>query len=489
MNWLRKIRVFIWGEYKSTAEEEHLLRKIDWFVLSFCCLMYFTNYLDRANLSNAFVSGMREDLQMYGRELNIANTLFTVGYTVGMIPNNLALQVFKPRYYFPFCTMAWGLLTLGTYAVTTYKQIYAIRFFQGFFEASTFVGTHFILGSWYSGKELAKRTAIFTSSGLIGTLFSGFLQSAVFKGLSGKGGLAGWRWLFIIDAIITFPVALYGFIFFPDTPATTQAFYFDEKERQMSVMRLPPRPDTKLDWTVVKRVLGRWHFYMFGLLWGIAGEVESPPANNLFGQYLKASGWSVIESNRYPMGVSGVGVVATVVAASYVDQTGKHWHVGVAAGLVGIVSTVLVLVNRTPTVFAGYYLCGCVYMVQAAFFAWANVVTANDKEERSVVLASMNMISNATNAWWMVVFYGADTAPEFRLGMWAMLAVSIALIGWVSLVRWLQLREDKRVDLHGSGDESTSTDCGDHEEYGSKATRLDSLPPAVRCRSRDVSAF
>lgn len=35
----------------------------------------------------------------------------------------------------------------STSAVGTVEQIYAIRFFQGITESSTFVGTHYILGA------------------------------------------------------------------------------------------------------------------------------------------------------------------------------------------------------------------------------------------------------------------------------------------------------------------------------------------------------
>lgn len=49
--------------------------------------------LDRANLANAYVSGMKEALNMTGHDLNTVNSLFTVGYTIGMIPQNLLLQV------------------------------------------------------------------------------------------------------------------------------------------------------------------------------------------------------------------------------------------------------------------------------------------------------------------------------------------------------------------------------------------------------------
>lgn len=36
---------------------------------------------------------------------------------------------------------------------------------------------------------------------------------------------------FIIDGVITLPIALYGFLVFPDTPATTKSFYLSEEVR------------------------------------------------------------------------------------------------------------------------------------------------------------------------------------------------------------------------------------------------------------------
>jgi ACS family pantothenate transporter-like MFS transporter len=150
------------------------------------------NYLDRANLNNAYVSGAREDLGFVGTQLNQINTIFYGGYLLGQIPNNLILQKVRPRIWLPTTCMAWGLLTLGTAFVSHPWQIMIIRFFQGFFESSCFVGVQWILGSWYKPDEIGKRTAIFTSSGLAGTMFSGIMQGAIFKTLNGVQGLAGW---------------------------------------------------------------------------------------------------------------------------------------------------------------------------------------------------------------------------------------------------------------------------------------------------------
>jgi len=87
-----------------------------------------------------------------------------------------------------------------------------------------------------------------------------------------------------------------------------------------------------------------------------------------------------------------------------------------------------------------------VYATQAAFFAWANVVCQADNEERAIVLASMNLFSNAVNAWWSIVFYSANFAPRFTRGMWAMIGVSIALALWVLVIHWFQCRERKTRD-------------------------------------------
>ncbi|KAL0070889.1 hypothetical protein AAF712_002110 [Marasmius tenuissimus] len=73
--------------------------------------MYFTNYLDRSNINNAYVSGMKEELSMGGTDINNINSIFTAGYIVGMIPNNMMLQVVPPRIWFPAMQIVWGVLT------------------------------------------------------------------------------------------------------------------------------------------------------------------------------------------------------------------------------------------------------------------------------------------------------------------------------------------------------------------------------------------
>ncbi|CAK7568409.1 MAG: hypothetical protein SEPTF4163_006397 [Sporothrix epigloea] len=459
--------------------ERVLVQKIDFFILSFCCISYFVNYLDRSNLTNAYVSGMKEDLGFVGNQLNVINTCFTVGYIIGQIPSNVALHHIKPRYYFPVMVLLWGGLTMVTSAAKKPQDIMVIRFFQGICEASTFVGTHYILGAWYTERELGKRSGIFTSSGLAGTLIGGFIQTGIHKSLNGRNGLAGWRWLFIIDGLLTIPVALYGIFFFPDTPHNSTAFYLSESERQLARERVPLKEQAyeghpknmSTAIAIARKVFSSWHWWGFVILWTIAGELESFSSNGLLSLYMKSHPYvkyTVSQLNNYPSGVPAVGIAATLFWATLTDILGgKRYLVGYWIGITGIATSIMILVAaKTPLspassriTFVAYYWAGSVYACQATFFAWCNdAMRYEDPLMRGIVLAGMNLGNNAVNAWWSIIFYGAKYAPWFNRGMWAMIAVSIALMVWVAgLVVVAQRAEKRRVALAAAEEDMAGT--------------------------------
>ncbi|EZF35667.1 hypothetical protein H101_00799 [Trichophyton interdigitale H6] len=459
-------------EPEGRPGEARLLRKLDFFILSFCCLMYFANYLDRSNLANAYVSGMKEDLDFHGKQFNLINTIFTVGYVLGQVPSNLALYRLKPRYFLPGMMVIWGGLTMATAGVHNPQGIMVIRFFLGLAESSTFVGTHYILGSWYTERELGKRSGIFTASGLAGTMFGGFIQTGINSSLHMKGGLPGWRWLFIIDGLITIPIAVYGFFLFPDTPRTTRAPYLTAADKELAVARLPSLIDdvehTKINFALAKRVFSTWHLYGFVILWVIAGETESFSTNSLLALYMKSHPtikYTVAQNNNYPSGIPAVGIVSTLIWATLTDFLGgKRYLVGYWIGVTGIVTSAMILApgSSTATVFAAYYWAGSVYACQATFFAWANdVMRYKDDAWRSVVIAGMNMGSNIINAWWSIVFYPASDAPYFRSGMYAMIACSIAMAIWTAFVMYMAWREGKQTVDSEQPVEKQDSQCKD----------------------------
>lgn len=101
-------------------------------------------------------------------------------------------------------------------------------------------------------------------------MISGYLQSAVLAGLNGKLGIKAWRWVFIIDGSMTVVIALYGFLFFPDTPEKTTAFYFTEEDKRRAIERLAEdgrEARGTFSWDIFSRVLKSWQLYVLTILW------------------------------------------------------------------------------------------------------------------------------------------------------------------------------------------------------------------------------
>jgi ACS family pantothenate transporter-like MFS transporter len=207
----------------------------------------------------------------------------------------------------------------------------------------------------------------------------------------------------------------------------------------------------------------QWYWWAFVVLWIIAGETESFSTNALLALYLQShptNSYTVSQLNNYPTGIPAVGIVSTLFWATLTDfMGGKRYLVGYFIAITGVVTSVMILTcfDSTATIMGAYYWAGAVYACQATFFAWCNdAMRYKDERLRSVVIASMNMGSNAVNAWWSILFYSADMAPGFTKGMWAMIGVSIALAFWTMGITFLTVREEKRqpdrdvrvLDLH-----------------------------------------
>jgi len=223
----RRWQSYIWDSLDKSPAERKLLFKLDLALLSFASLGYLIKYLDQANINNAFVSGMQKDLGLYGNQLNYMQTCWTVGYVIGEIPSNLILTRVRPSIWIPTLEIVWTVLTFSLSRCETATQIYVLRFFIGLAESGFYPGMQYVIGSWYRSDELAKRSCIFHTSSAIASMFSGYLMAAVYR-LGGKGGFKGWQWLFIVDGIISLPIALAGYFVLPDLPETTNARYMTQ---------------------------------------------------------------------------------------------------------------------------------------------------------------------------------------------------------------------------------------------------------------------
>jgi sugar phosphate permease len=137
---------------------------------------------------------------------------------------------------------------------------------------------------------------------------------------------------FIIDGIITLPVANYGYLLFPDTPRSTKAPYLSADEKALAISRVPEVSErTPISWAFLKHCFGTWYWYMFVILWILAGETESFSSNALLQLYMKShptKKYTVSQINNYPTGVPAVGIVSTLFWATLTDFMGGKRYLG-----------------------------------------------------------------------------------------------------------------------------------------------------------------
>ncbi|EXF78993.1 major facilitator superfamily transporter [Colletotrichum fioriniae PJ7] len=460
-----KVRTFFLGEGAKTKEERRLVQKIDFFILTYCCLSYFFNFL--AAFANAYVAGLREALYMSGHDYNTVLSVTTAGMAIGQIPHGLIIQKVPPRIWLPSMVVVWAALTMVSATVKTVTQLCVVRFFLGLAEASTYAGTIYIIGSWYTPSEIAKRTAIFTASGQVGTMFAGVMMAAIYKGMGGLGGLGGWQWVFLIgktllskskaklanrlrDGIITLPVAFFGFYYFPDIPENTKALYLSDSEKKLAVSRLPPIKEgghSISPISLMKRLVMSSTFWIL-LFWSpVCATLEAWAVQNNFLIWLKyqSSHFSQSQINTYPLGVQAVGIVSNMFAAWHMDVTGTRIPMASLAIVLQLVCAVLLIIPNIP--FAGtffaFYLSGTAYMVNPLIFGWASIILqrSGDDAVRSVTVYCMNVGSLTLYTFWGIVFYSADEAPYWRKGCIVMIVCCFVMLGYM----WAVWKLDKHT--------------------------------------------
>lgn len=88
---------------------------------------------------------------------------------------------------------------------------------------------------WYKRNEAQRRFSFFFSSTTLAGAFGGLLASGLGQ-MSGLRGYHGWRWIFIIEGLITCVVAIAFFWLLPDFPE--DAAWLAEDERAYVKARL-----------------------------------------------------------------------------------------------------------------------------------------------------------------------------------------------------------------------------------------------------------
>jgi MFS family permease len=217
---------------------------------------------DSGNLGNANIAGMSEELGLVGNQFGTAVTLLYVTYVTIEAPTAILLKIIGPRHLLAGCALGWGATCLGMGFIQNVGGLYACRLLIGFFEAAIFPCIDVYIGMVYKKSERGQRAAAIFAFSALSSAFGGLLAFGLTQ-IHGPNGFSGWRWLFIVEGIITILIVpLYWFVF-PNDART--AWFLTEDEKRMVCARYALNPhwgiDDEFKWGAIVDVLKDPKFY------------------------------------------------------------------------------------------------------------------------------------------------------------------------------------------------------------------------------------
>ncbi|KAK5064297.1 hypothetical protein LTR84_000130 [Exophiala bonariae] len=203
----------------SRPEQRKIIHRIDRRLITTTGAMYCVSLMDRTNLPNAAIAGMNVELDLnVGFRYSTIALVFFITYTLCQPPATILCRKIGPRPFLAAICLAWGIVMIGFGFPSDWVVMIPLRLLLGIFEAGFFPGCVYLISTYYSRYDMQKRYAVFYMIGSLASACSGILAYGI-QQMHGLAGYWGWRWIFIIEGVLTCVIAIIGYIYlvpFPD---------------------------------------------------------------------------------------------------------------------------------------------------------------------------------------------------------------------------------------------------------------------------------
>ncbi|KAJ9602393.1 hypothetical protein H2200_013248 [Cladophialophora chaetospira] len=305
------------AEWRADFEKK-LKRKVDIRLIPLLVIMYINNFMDRSALGQARLGTLEEDLGMdpNGTEFNTAISILFVGYIIMQLPSNLLLSRLRPSLYLGSVMVIWGAVCTCTAAVQNFAGLLVVRILLGVTEAPFFPGAIFLMSSWYTRRELTKRIAWFYSGVAVANGFSGLVSAGILANMEGAAGIAGWRWVFIVNGAISMFFAICCTLVLPDFPHTTK--WLTPEQRAYAAWRLKMDAEEEDDRHATGVLAGLmmalkdWRLYIFMLM--LHANVLAGTFQYIFPSIVQTLGFGRIQTLLLTMPIGAVSAFPVMTA-------------------------------------------------------------------------------------------------------------------------------------------------------------------------------
>ncbi|KAK3346651.1 major facilitator superfamily domain-containing protein [Lasiosphaeria hispida] len=220
---------------KEANLTRRVLLKMDTRILPVLSLLFLCSFLDRTNVGNAKIIGLEKDLNISNLQYNQGLAVFYATYIASELPSNLVLKKVTPKIWLPLLTVTWGTITMCLGFVRNFGSFFAVRALLGIAEGGLLPGMVLYLSGLYTRQEMALRIGIFYTAASLSGAFGGLLARGL-SAIAPRGGLEGWRWIFIIEGLITVVAGGIAYLLLPTS--IMAASYLTDEEKDFAARRL-----------------------------------------------------------------------------------------------------------------------------------------------------------------------------------------------------------------------------------------------------------
>jgi len=436
----------------GNVDEKRLLRKLDLRLLPAVSILYLLSFLDRSNVANARIEGLTTDLHMTGNQYLTGLTLYFIGYVLFEIPCNIVLKRTSPKFWLPTLTVAWGIVATLMGVTRDLAGFFVVRFFLGVTESGLFPGVVFYLSMWYKRTERQYRISLFFSCASLAGAFGGILAWGIAH-MRNVGGYAGWRWIFILEGLLTIIIAVAAYWFISNYPDTVS--WLSKEERSFIQARLRADIDSTHDeqfrWAdvlVACKDIKVW-------LYGLGFHTMSLPLYTLslfLPTIIRDMGYTSAQSQLLTIPPYAVATLFTIFWAILSERYAKRALFIIITSTVAIIGYIILLANKDPKARPGVSYVGTffaaigIYPSVALVLCWP-AINVSGQTKRATANAMQISIGNL-GAVLGTQLYRPITAPRYVLGHSFALGYLCMNIVVVSTLWYVLNKENKAKEQH-----------------------------------------
>ena len=409
------------------------IRKVSWRLLPLLFVLFIASFLDRTNLGVASLQ-MNADLALSATAYAFGAGVFYFGYALFEVPSNLILARVGARVWIARIAITWGFAASAMMFVHGETSFYALRFLLGLAEAGFFPGIVWYLGRWFPERERARAMSWFMIgiplAGVIGGPVGGLLLS-----LNGRLGLAGWKWLFLLEGVPPIVLGIVALRYLTDTPEKAGWLTAEQRDWLVGEMHRERAAGAGAERADVRRALTGGITWLIAIIYLFALSAELGPI--FFGPILVRDALGLGDAGTgLVMGAIGIAGVAGMIAnGAHSDRTGERRMHSVIPLVVVAAGFAMVGAGGSWWTIAGLVIVAVgINAFLPAFWCIPSAMFTGTAAAAAIAL--INSIGNLGGYLGPTLLGKAkDATGSYASGMLILAALSLAAAGMLLLVR------------------------------------------------------